>query len=518
MINSFSFIVTRAMNVLVLVWLYQYLLKRISPAEYSIYPVLMSLMAFAPLLTGVLTSGIGRYVVEAYARDDNLRIRQIVSTIFLPLTAVAACLLGLGLWGSWYIDRIFSISSEYLWDARIMMALLVLMLTMRLLFSPFTVGLFVRQKFVLSNIILMCTEVFRIVLLFVLLFAVSTRVLWVVTALVTAEICGQTVLMLVSLRLVPSLRFSPRAVHWPLMKELVSFGSWNVTARLADSIRKSADLIILNRFATPLAVVNFHLGSVAVRHIQQASISAMMPLQPVLTTMHARNEKKRLANTYLRGGRYALWATLLLVMPLIIFRKEVITLWVGEKFLTAATVMALLLALFPLQYGNVILPKLSIAKGIMRPWAMRSLGMQLVNLAITLFLVGYLKMGAVGSAVSTYLVLLVGEPLMQLPLGLRLSEVSFTRWVRETLVPGFLPAQTGGVVWLVCHLALQPQSWVGLMGCGICGTAVYFLALYFFALQPCDRKDLKAVIEKVQSFIRKKFGTAPLEVLPEANE
>ena len=67
LVNSSSFAITRAINILVLVWLYQHLLKRISPSEYSIYPVLMSLMAFAPLMTGVLTSGIGRYVVEAYA-------------------------------------------------------------------------------------------------------------------------------------------------------------------------------------------------------------------------------------------------------------------------------------------------------------------------------------------------------------------------------------------------------------------------------------------------------------------
>ena len=519
-VNSISSVVAKVLNALVLVWLYQYLLKvkEISPSEYSIYPVLMSIMAFAPFLTSVLTSGIGRYVVEAYARDDRKRISQIVSTIFLPLAATASAILALGLLGAWYIDHIFSISPEYLWDARIMMALLMFLLAVRLPLAPFTVGLFVRQKFVLSNIILLCTEFLRIGLLFILLFAVSTRVLWIVTALVIAETCGQMVTLAVSMRLVPSLRFRLKSIHWPLMKELVSFGSWNAMARLADAIRKSADLIILNHFGTALDVSNFHIGSVPLRHIQQGSVSATMPLQPVLTTMHAQNDKRRLGNTYLRGGRYALWVSLLLVVPLIIFRKELILVWVGETYLTAATVMALLLALFPIQYGNVMLPKLSIAKGILRPWAIRSLIMQLVNLGLTIYLVGFLKMGAIGSALSTFIILLVGEPLLQLPLGLRLSGVSLQRWLRQTLIPGFVPGLSGAVVWFGCGALVRPDSWISLIACGICGAVVYLIVLFTVALQPLDRKDLLSAIKHIQSRIQKMYRSTPLKIIAEPNE
>jgi hypothetical protein len=144
--------------------------------------------------------------------------------------------------------------------------------------------------------------------------------------------------------------------------------------------------------------------------------------------------------------------------------------------------------------------------------------MQVGNLGLTIYLVAFLKMGAVGSAVSTYTVLLVGEPLLLLPLGLRLSGVSFMRWMQQTLIPGFLPGLAGAGVWLACGAIVKPAGWISLIGCGFFGAVVYMMVLLFFALQPCDRKDLKSAMKSVQSFIPKRFRPAALEIIPEASE
>lgn len=87
LVNAASSVVVRVVNISVLVWLQQYLLKRISAEKYALYPVLGAAIVFLPLLMGVLTSGLGRYIVEAYAKGDERGVTQIVSTMFL-LTSV----------------------------------------------------------------------------------------------------------------------------------------------------------------------------------------------------------------------------------------------------------------------------------------------------------------------------------------------------------------------------------------------------------------------------------------------
>jgi hypothetical protein len=214
--NSASSLVTRLLSISVLIWLQQYLLKRITPEEYSLLPVLYSVMMFAPLITTILTSGLGRYITVAYAQGDDDEVTRICSTMFPILCAAGLVFLAGGWTFAWYIDSVLNIAPERLWDARIMMALLMFAAAVRLPLAPFGAGFFVRQKFVLENLIGVATEIFRLSVLFTLLFGVSTRILWVITASVIAEFLNLAVTRTISIRLVPAQRFKWSHIHWPI--------------------------------------------------------------------------------------------------------------------------------------------------------------------------------------------------------------------------------------------------------------------------------------------------------------
>jgi hypothetical protein len=101
LINSASSVATQVLHFSVLVWLQQYLLRRISPEEYALYPVVMAVMVFSPLLTVFLTSGLGRFVVVAHARDER-QVTQIVQPLSDPARA-GFLVLGLGWWFAWNV-------------------------------------------------------------------------------------------------------------------------------------------------------------------------------------------------------------------------------------------------------------------------------------------------------------------------------------------------------------------------------------------------------------------------------
>jgi len=497
LINSASAVVTRVINMSVLVWLYQYLLRRIDPDEYSLYPVVMSVMMLVPLLTTVFTSGIGRYIVEAYAKGDRRGVTQIVSTIFPILLAVSSTLLLLGWLLAWHVDDVLSVAPAYVSDARLMMGLLLSLASVRLLVTPFTLGLYARQRFVLLNFLGLGCEAFRIGLLFGLLFGVEVRVLWVVVASVASETLRMVLSVVISRRLIPELRFRQAEIRWEMARTLMSFGGWSFLLQIADKIRVNADVIVLNKLGTGLDVANFHLGSTLFRHVQVTSYMIRAPLQPQLTALHATGDTDRLRSAYLRGGRYALWASMFAALPLIVYRREIVTLYVGEKYLTAATVLALLMATFPLAYGNVMFPHIARAKAQLGPWAIRAIIIHVTNLLLTLYLVGVRKMGAVGSAMGTFTTCLVFEPLFYWPLGLRMAGVDWRTWFRETLWPGFLPGLVALPVWLMLQRLVQPRSWLSVASCVLVGSAVFLFCLFRFALQDRDRHDLGDLMKRV---------------------
>jgi len=468
----------------------------------------MAVIVFVPLLTAILTSGLGRYIVEAYAKSQERQVTQIVSTMFPLLLGAGMILLAFGWTFAWHVDHVLTIAPEQLWDARIMLGLLMFSAAIRLPLAPFGVGLYVQQKFVLLNCIQLGTEFVRIVLLFTLLLGISTRILWVVVASVSASICGVLVQVLISRRLVPALKFRLSEIRWTLAKPLTSFGTWNFVLRAADTIRTSADAIILNKLGTPLDVTNFHLGSMCLRQMQTTSYLVRAPLYPPLTAMHATGQEERLRNTYLRGGRYALWASLFLAVPLIVFRREIITLYVGEKFLAAGTVMALLLLIFPIAYGNVMMPHIAHAKAMIRPWAIRAAIIHFTNLLLTLYLVGVAKMGAIGSALATLTVFVIYEPLLYWPLGLRLAGLTFWTWLKQTIKPGFLPVFVAAPVWIGLRVLVAPSSWLELGLCVLCGMLCFIGFVLGFCLTSYERDNLKQLGCKICSLVKIAPSTA----------
>ena len=500
-INSASSVVARLLNVSVLIWMHQYLLRRISPDEYSLLPVLMAVMVFAPLLTNILTSGLGRYIVESYAKGDERGVIQIVSTMFFPLLGAGILVLAGGLVFSWYIDHILKIAPHRLWDARIMMSLLILSLAIRLPLAPFGVGLHVKQKFVIQNMLNVSAELFRITLLCILLIGISPRVLWVVVASVTAEVCRLMVRMNISRRLVPQLKLKLSEINWSRAKEIISFGIWNFLGDIARMIQSAANPILLNELATPMDVTCFYVGSIPYRQFGSWHSLVYNPLLPPLTAMHASGNKLQMRNTYLRGGRYGLWAAVLFALPLIVFRNEVIHLYIGDKFIIAAEVMALLLVTFPVSIGQEILFSIAHASAQIHRTTRRVLIIRLVNLALAIYMVGVLKMGAIGAALALMVTEIAGMLILIYPLAFDMTDVSLHKWLKRTFAPGILPGIPAAAIWYGLKFLVHPTSWIGLGLCVAAGAICYLVVLLTFALQENEREDLKLMLYTIKKII-----------------
>jgi len=509
LVNSASNVVTHVIRVGVLLWVLRYLLavKKIPADEYAIYVVATAIMQFMPLLTVVLTAGVGRYVTEAYARGDDRAVTEIVSTMGVLHLAAGLFVLLVGGVFAWYIHKVLDVAPGLLWDARLIMGLLMFMFCLRVMTVPWGIGFFVRQKFALLNVLNLGREILRAAFLFALLFTLSTRVVWLAAAQVGAWLCWMAVATVISCRLVPPLRLRLSAIRWDRARELTSFGAWSFIGQIADKIRTTADPLILNKLATAVDVTSFHIGSLAFSHVHQGAMLVTGPLVPAFTAMHAKGQTGRLRSAYLRGGRYALWTSLFAVVPLVVFREEIIGLYLKGRYPEAATVMALLLLLFPITYGNNMMGKIAIATARIRPVALRMLGAQVANLGLTFYLVGVLGMGAVGSALSTLVTVSAVEVFLMWPLGWRIAEVSPWTWVRQTLVPGLIPAACAGGLGVGLALAAKPETWLALVGCTVLVAVCYVAALVVFCLRPYDREQLREIWRRVTAVARRAVGS-----------
>ncbi len=511
LLNTASAVVARTIYLSVIVWLHQYLLLRIDPGEYQLLPVLTSIIVLLPLFTSMLTSGMGRFVLAAYAKGDDRGVTQIVSTM-LPLLLVAGgiILAGGGVL-AWHVDKVLSVPPAQLWDARLMMALLVLSAAIKPPLAAYGVGFFVQQKFVLYNLLNVGSEMLRVLVLFALLFGVSTRVLWVVVSSVAAEVVMSLVVMSLSKRMIPALQFRRQEIQWERARELVSFGGWNSLGYLAFRMRETLVLLILNRAKMPMDaaaymdLAAFNVGYLGRRQIDAWTDVMAGPLYPVVTSMHALGAKDRVRSIYLRGGRLALWLMLFVGLPAALYAESIIRLYIGQAYIEAAVVMVLTLAGLVVSSGSWMVWQVSNATGRVRGPSLYVLVTQMLIVAATYYTVRTLGWGATGVALALFVVGTFAEAVVLLPLGLKLAEATFGAWTRATLIPGLMPGCVAAVVWAALGIFVRPESW-GMLGlCTGAGAGCYLAVLLWFCLEPADREDWNKMISRFTDSIRSCF-------------
>ncbi len=501
-INSISSIVTRLLNIFVLVWMYEYLLRRISSEEFAIYPVVASIMVFAPLFSALFTGGLSRHVIDAYAKGDEKRVSQIVSSIVPLLGSVCLVLFILGMLFSWNIHHVFNIADGQIDDARLMMAMLIFMFLLDTSLLPYSVGFHVKQKYILLNAIRVSADLIKIALLFILMLGVGPKVLWVVVAAFVSKMVSIFAINIISCRLVPQLKFRPSLFDWKVSREIMSFGLWTTVSQIANMIYQAAGTLVLNKFGTSVDVTNYHIGTTFHRQINNMTIAASAPVMPALTAMNALNDEKRLANAYLRGGRFALWVMLLMAAPLMIYSSEFIQLYIGNVYADTAIVMVFIMGVYPITASNTMLSKLAIAKAHLMPFAIGSISVNLVNLGVMIYLAKYYNVGAAGIAASVFAATIISQFLIFLPMGMYYAKVPVKRYLLENLIPGLVPAIVGSLIWFGLKFLHTPQTWFELGAFVALGLAGYGIIMLLY-LMKYEADLIRLLLEPAQKILKK---------------
>ena len=497
-INSASSVISKLLNATVLLWSYQYLLRRIPPEEFSILPVVMAVMVFAPLFFSFFTGGISRHVVEAYARDDFEGVTRVVSSIVPLLAAGTLIFLAVGLPFSFNIEDVLNVAPQMVDEAHLMVAMLVISFSGQMLASPWVTGFHVRQRFVELNLLGVGRDLARMCLMLVLLLAFGPQVILVVTATVIAEGLHSVVIFVRGRQMVREIRFRPAFYDGRQARALVSFGMWTTVGRLGSVMYINAATIVLNILGSPVDVTAYHIGSTIFRQVETLIGLAALPLQPVMTAMHAREERARLASVVLRGGRYALWVAMAVATPLIVYADAFIMLYVGPQFWQAAVVIILFMVTFTFTKPTQLLSMMAMAIGRVREFFLPAFLFQLLGLGLMLLFVSFTEADAIAVTLSLTVTVVASQLLFFWGLCLRLTNVPSSEFILRVLLPGHLPAVASAAIWVILKLAVRPESWGALLACVSAGGLAYLFALFRFGLSAAEKHDVGLAMGKIR--------------------
>ncbi len=281
-------------------------------------------------------------------------------------------------------------------------------------------------------------------------------------------------------------------------RTLLHFGSWTSIQGITGLVSSTAPVLLLNRFGTSIDVAAFAVGRLPESHIRALATVAASPAQPALTRIYAKEGAGALNDFYYRGGRYHLWIALMIVAPLLVFGKQIVSLYAGSQYVSAATVIFWLLAAYPFLWASAMFFQVAHAIGKVGAYYICDVVVQTVTLLALFYTVGYRGMGAAGAAMSTGLVGAALHIFLVWPMGLRLVKGRWELFVRQTLLPGLFPFAAALVACCAFNASVDINSWL-LIGLGSAiALAIHVAVLLLFCLDATDRDLVNRLVSKVK--------------------
>jgi O-antigen/teichoic acid export membrane protein len=500
-INSVSAILSKILNMTVLFWMYQYLLSRIPAEEFAILPLIMSIIVFAPVFFSFFTGGLSRYAVEAYTNADFNLITQITSSIFPLVVLMSAVFLVGGTFFALNINVIFNIPNAMHHDAQIMMSLLVISFCAQMVCTPFSIGFYILQRFVLLNVLGVARDLFRNFLILILLLTIGPKVAWVAVATFTSEIIYTMIIVIKSRSMVPELRFRPDAFDATQMRQLLGFGLWTTIGRLGNITYTNASTILLNLFGTAVDVTAYHIGATFFRQISSTIQLAIQPTQTILTSMHTKGDHDRFVRLVFRGGRYSLWASLIIGVPLTVLSPEFVRLYLGEKYDETATVITLFMISFPFTSPTAMLAMACMAQAKIRRFFLPAFLFQILGVTLMAIVAIHTELGAIGMAFSFLFITTLSQIVYFWNLCIKLTQSGLISFSKMVLFPGLLPAVTSLLVCLLLRYLINIETWFSFLSTSAISASIYVTILISFCLSESERADFRSIMKRVMNGI-----------------
>lgn len=494
LVNMSSCVAYRLLQMSVLVWVNQYLLKRIPTEEYSLYPLILSLMLFGDLFKSIFTGGLARFLVASHARGDKAEVTRIASSMFPVLLGAGLVILGAAGVAAWRLEHLIEVDPAYVGQARTMLMILAGVMCLNVATTPFQSGLYVRQEFITMNFIDLGSEILRITILLMLLIAVSPKVMWLVVASSLGSLASTLMLIRATRRRMPELHFERKQASWSQARILLGFSIWTGTEGFTGVAARSLPLLFLNRLAGAVDVTCYHLANLADSQVKQLLAAAMRPAQPALTALHATGRHEMLKELYYRGGRYHLWVMLLPAGPLVCFGPDLMGLYAGAEFRGAGFVLMAFFLRYPFTYASAMYYRLAHAAGKIRCYYICDATLQAVIILSMYLVLRFADGGAVQAAWCACIAQSVFHVLVIWPLGIRFIDGSWLDFIRKTLLPGYLPFVVSTLFCLILKSAYTPASWMPMVAVFAVGTMVNVAII----AAACSRTEDRAVFRKLR--------------------
>ena len=423
------------------------LLQFLGAAQYGLYQLMGSLIAYMAVMDFGLSGTITRYYSRYLALDDEKNQANILALSGIIYTIITVLILIIGIIIYFSIDKIFSnsLTVTELVKARQIFIIMLINIAITVPSHIFTAVINSNERFIFIRLLsIIQTVLHPFVIIAIMIYKADVIGLVLVQTFFNVG----TILLKVyySFR---KLNVKIKLYSWdrPLIKEMIGFSFYIFLNMIVDQIYWKTDQIILGIISGTSAVAVYSIASQLDNYYMNFSSNINNVFLPRISAISAKTEDMSEINRiFNKVGRVQFAIMSLVLTGFILYGKEFIGFWAGDDF-KQAYYMALIVMiplLIPLieNTGIIILQ----AKN---KHAFRSkvyLFIAILNIILSIPLANLY--GAIGCAIATSFALFLGNVVViniYYHKNIGIDIVNFTKEILAMFPPVFISLVSGGI-------------------------------------------------------------------------
>lgn len=471
------------------------MLRMLGQAEYGLYSLSSSAVAYLSLLSFGFGSTIIRYIAK-YRAENNKEAEEKAYGFFLLLyCALAVLVMGCGIIISQNVEPIFHKGLNINELAKMRKLILIMTFNSALSFpiSVFSSMITAHEEYIYRKLIDMIATIVAPLANLVALYMGYASVGMAIAASVIqfSMLPLNMVYCFKKLNLKPKFSILPKAI----IKEMLGFSVFVFLGSIVDMLFWATDKVILGMLASSAAVAIYNVGGTFNNMVMNLSTSISGVLTPKITGMVVKDAShKQLTELFIRVGRLQYIIIALIISGFTVFGRPFITLWAGESYSDAYLVA--ILTMFPLCVPLIQNTGLTIvtAQNKHRFRAIIYLIIAIINVISTYLLVPY--KGIIGAALCSCLSYIIGQGIIMNIYYYKVTGINIPLFWRNILKMSIVPG-TMLIVGIIYTKYIAMTGWlIFLVSVGVY-SIIYAFLMYLFVMNVYEKEIIMGPIKKI---------------------
>lgn len=432
--NALALYLRMVVSVVPILLASRFILAALGVDDYGVYGVVAGIMGFMFFLNSAMASGSQRHLAYELGRGDRRQIGRVFSACLGIHLGIAALLVVLGeTLGLWFLGHVLQIPEGRRQAAGWVYQFTILSVVANVLQAPFQAMLTAHEALVTISVL----GIIQAMLTFSLALAL-THLPGDHLTVYAFSVCAITLLVVVAQVLAALVRYPETrlglrvAPDWCVVKEIISFSSWNLFGALAVVARFQGLAFLFNVFFGTAVNAAYNIAVQVAAATSQFTMALLQAVAPQVTKSEGAGDRERVLSLGLLTNKYAFLMDCAWLIPIYAELPTVLQMWLKNvpPYTTEFCRMALL---------TLALDRMS--SGFMTTvWAIGKIALYQAVLGVTMISIlpaGWVAF-KIGCAPITILRMLLATfvvaTLLRVWFVHRLTGMPYSRWFRAVIL------------------------------------------------------------------------------------